>query len=219
MIKVGIVDDHTLFRKGLIMMVNSFEGISVVLEAADGRQFLDSLPDNDIDLVLLDLQMPNMDGYKTCEVLRERHPDIRILIISQQTTRESIHKVMELGAHGYFTKNSDPVQLESAIRSLNDKGFYFGMELGTVLREAILWDAKNPSRQALASHALTEREIEIIRLAACELSSQEIADRLFINARTVETHRKHIMEKTGARNFIGAVLFAVKHNLISVELL
>ena len=125
MIRVGIVDDHALFRKGLIMMVESFEGISVVLEASDGRQFLDALDETDLDLVLLDLQMPNMDGYKTCEVLRERYPDLRILIISQQTTRESIHKVMELGAHGYFTKNSDPAQLESAIRSLNDKGFYF----------------------------------------------------------------------------------------------
>ena len=146
MTRIAIVDDHALFRKGLIMMVSTFEGIDVVLEAADGAQFLEALEKTPVDLVLLDLQMPNMDGYKTCAVLREKHPDIRILIISQQTTRESIHKVMELGAHGYFTKNSDPAQLEFAIQSLKDKGFYFGMELGSVLREAILWDAKNPPR-------------------------------------------------------------------------
>ncbi len=219
MINVAIVDDHTLFRKGLIMMVGSFEGINVVLEASDGAQLLDAMDNITIDLVLLDLQMPNLNGYKTCAILREQYPDIRVLIISQQTTRESIHKVMELGAHGYFTKNSDPSQLELAIRSLTDKGFYFGMELGSVLREAILWDSKNPPKTTQSQHTLTDREIEILRLAAQELSSQEIANQLCINIRTVDVHRKHILEKTSAKNFIGAVLFAVKHNLITVEAL
>lgn len=217
MLRIGIVDDHKLFRKSLSLLINSYENMEVAIDAENGREFLDQLEDTEIDLVLLDIQMPVMDGYDTCKILHESHPDIKILIVSQLTTKESIHKIMELGAHGYFTKNSDPEQLEYAIRSLHERGFYFGQELGSVLREAILWEKKNPPKPINSDIALTARELEIIKMASKELSSGEIADRLCINIRTVETHRKRIMEKTHSRNFIGVVLFALKHNYLSTD--
>ena len=217
MLRIAIVDDHQLFRKSLSLLISTFEGIHVAIEANNGKEFIETLEDTPIDLVLLDIQMPEMDGYETCKILHELHPDIKILIVSQLTTKESIHKIMDLGAHGYFTKNSNPDQLEFAIKSLSDKGFYFGMELGEVLREAILWEKKAAKKVIDSTVFLSKRELEIISMASHELSSAEIADRLCINIRTVETHRKRVMEKTHAKNFIGVVLFALKHNYILLD--
>lgn len=217
MLRVGIVDDHLLFRKSLALMINSFDDAQVVIDAPNGRVFLEALEDHPIDLVLLDIQMPEMNGFETCRILQQHYPEIKILVVSQLTTKESIHKIMELGADGYFTKNSAPEQLENAIRTLHENGFYFGTELGKVLREAILWEKKKPVRPAEVAAALTAREIDIIRMAAQELSSAEIADRLSINIRTVDTHRNRIMEKTRARNFIGVVLYALRHEFITLE--
>ncbi len=218
MIKIGIIDDHKLFRKSLEMLVNSFDNFEVTISADNGREFLQQLKDTPVDLILLDIQMPIMNGFETCQVLHRTHPDIKILIVSQLTTKESIHKIMELGASGYFTKNSDPDQLEFAMNSLNEKGYYFGTELGNVLREAILWENKNESTFDIAENfSLTQREIEIIKMASAEFSSAKIADLLNINVRTVDTHRKNIMKKTHSKNFIGVVLYALKNNYMTLE--
>ncbi|NJM78973.1 MAG: response regulator transcription factor [Flavobacterium sp.] len=222
--RVAIVDDHQLFRKSLAHLLNSFEAIEVVCQASNGKEFIDIIDTIEIDLVLLDIQMPEMNGFQTCKILREKYPSIYVLIISQLTTKESIHKVMELGAHGFFTKNSDPEQLQVAITSIRENGYYFGNELGAVIREIILWEKKYTSNHFLQNSqcdidedSLTSREIEIIKLISNGNSSKEISNLLSINVRTVETHRKHIMEKTQAKNFIGVVIFALKYNLISID--
>lgn len=219
--KVAIVDDHQLFRKSLAHLLNSFEDIEVVFQANNGREFLDKLSDFKIDLVLLDIQMPEMDGFQTCKVLRDKYPDIYVLIISQLTTKESIHRVMELGAHGFFTKNSDPEQLQDAILSVKENGYYFGQELGNVIREVMLWDNKKPEGSEdtliIDEDILTTREIEIIKFVSNGSSSKEISEMLKINVRTVESHRRHILEKTKAKNFIGVVIFALKHQLIAFD--
>ncbi len=217
MLRVGIVDDHKLFRKSLSFLINSFENTNVVLEAQNGLDLLDQIQEDMLDLLLLDIQMPGMDGFETCEHIRKHYPEMKVLIVSQLTTKESIHKVMELGAHGFFTKNSEPEQLENAIKSIRDKDFYFGQELGMVLREAILWEKNNKPKITASSITISDREMDVIRMACKELSSIEIADRLHINVRTVETHRKRIMEKTNSKNFIGVILFALRHQLISIE--
>lgn len=219
--KVAIVDDHQLFRKSLAHLLNSFEDIEVVFQANNGREFLDKLNDFKIDLVLLDIQMPEMDGFQTCKVLRDKFPEIYVLIISQLTTKESIHRVMELGAHGFFTKNSDPEQLQDAILSVKENGYYFGQELGNVIREVMLWDNKKPEGSedtlVIDEDILTAREIEIIKFVSNGSSGKEISEKLKINVRTVESHRRHILEKTKAKNFIGVVIFALKHQLIAFD--
>lgn len=220
--KVAIVDDHQLFRKSLAHLIHSFEGIEVVFEAENGREFLKKLEENPIDLVLLDIQMPEMDGFQTAKVLKEKYSEIHILIISQLTTKESIHRVMELGANGFFTKNSDPDQLQNAILSVKENGYYFGQELGSVIREIMFWDNKKEDLEKIEEikideDCLTAREIEIIKLVSNGYSSKEISSILNINVRTVETHRKHIIDKTRSKNFIGAVIFALKHQLIAFD--
>ena len=217
MLRIGIADDHQLIRKSLSMLIQTFEGVSVVLQAENGTSLIKQLEDIEIDLLLLDIQMPGMDGFEVCKHLKKHNPEIKILIVSHLTTKESIHRVMECGAHGYFTKNSDPLQLEHAIRSIREKDFYFGHDLGFVIREAILWEKNSRAMQKQVSVSFTSRELEIISMAFSELSSYEIAERLFINVRTVETHRKRIMDKTGSKNFIGVIVFALRHGHISLD--
>lgn len=217
MLRVGIVDDHLLFRKSMTLLINSFEGMHVEIDAENGKLFLGKLHSQSVDVVLMDIQMPVMDGYETCKRLLSLFPEIKILIVSQLSTRESIHKIMELGAHGYFTKNSNPEQLEQAIRSVHEEGFYFGTELGAVIKEAMLWEKNNKLELVHAKELLSDRELQIIKMVCREMKSKEIADELFINIRTVESHRKHIMDKTNAKNFIGVVLYALRYDILTVE--
>jgi DNA-binding NarL/FixJ family response regulator len=216
MIKVAIVDDHRMFRKSLSLLINSFSDADVLFEASNGTECIARMRDQVPDVVLLDIQMPEMNGFDTCKSLHENHPDVKVLILSELNDRETIRKIIDCGAHGYFTKNSDPLELELALRKIHNNGFYFADDLASVLRDTIL-HTKTPLIAANSSVTFTAREIEIIKLAAQEHSSSEIAEKIFINVRTVETHRKRIMEKTSSKNFLGVVLFALRTKLFELD--
>lgn len=217
MIKIALVDDHKLFRKSLSLLMNSFNGISVVFDSADGYNFLQYLEETDIDVLLLDIEMPILNGFEVCLKAKLIDPKLKIIILSQLTSKEAVHKVMEIGANGYFTKNSSPEMLEEAINDVMDKDYYFDISLSSVIREAQLWNKKRTTTIETDKVILTSREIEIVQLATTEKCSKEIAYNLNISTRTVEKHRKHIMEKTQSKNFIGVVLYALKHNLIKLD--
>lgn len=217
MVTVALVDDHQLFRKSLSLLLNTFENISTVFDTDNGKNLLDFLEDSPLDVALLDLQMPLMDGYELCKLLKNNYPHIKIIIVSQLTTKEAVHKVMEHGANGFFTKNSPPEQLEVAIKSVMEKDYYFDLELSAVIREAILWQKKLTVNSYGISNSFSRREIEVLLLSCKELSSKEIASTLYISVRTVEKHRNHIMEKSQSKNFIGAILYALKNNYISLD--
>lgn len=214
MTTIALVDDHQLFRKSLINFLNASDGIKVIFDTADGNELMQFLTENQVDMVLLDIQMPVMDGFELCKLIKSNHPGIRILVVSQLTTKQAVRKIMECGAHGFFTKHSSPNQLEAAIWSVIDKGYYFDLDLSKIIKEAMAWEKKLPSLQAIQ---FSEREIEIIKLSCKELSSKEIASKLFISIRTVEKHRNRIMEKTHAKNFIGSIVYALKHQQINID--
>jgi len=217
MIKIALVDDHKLFRKSLSLLINSFNGINVVFDSADGYNFLQYIEETDIDVLFLDIEMPILNGFEVCSKAKLIDPKLKIIILSQLTSKEAVHKVMEIGANGYFTKNSSPEMLEEAINNVMDKDYYFDISLSSVIREALLWNKKRTSTIETDKVSLTSREIEIVQLATREKCSKEIADSLNISTRTVEKHRKHIMEKTQSKNFIGVILYALKHNLIKLD--
>jgi DNA-binding NarL/FixJ family response regulator len=219
MIRIALVDDHQLFRKSLTLLLSTFEGVEVVFDTDDGTILLEKLDSGEpIDVVLLDIQMPILDGFEICKLLKKNYPDVKILIVSQLTTKEAVHKIMDCGANGFFTKNSPPELLEQAIKNVINKDYYFDMELAAVVREAILWEKKVYANFNFTQKvSLTSREVEIILMACKELSSIEIGDKLCISTRTVEKHRKRIMEKTESKNFIGVVLYALKTNAIHLD--
>lgn len=218
MIKIALVDDHQLFRKSLTSLLSLSTDFDVIYDTDDGVAFLKYVEIIDVDVVLLDIQMPILSGFEVCEKLKIINPKIKILIISQLTSKEIIHHVMMCGANGFFTKNSSPELLENAIRRIMDCDYYFDNELGAVIRDAILWEKKEGYLSDISEPvSLTDREIEIIKMACVEMSSKEIADKLYISSRTVENHRKRIMEKTKTKNFIGVVLYALKINAIRLD--
>lgn len=218
MIRIALVDDHQLFRKSLSSLLESSDDFDIVYDTDDGLHFIDYVEATSIDVVLLDIQMPILNGYEVCKRLKMLHPEIKILIISQLTSKEVIHHVMECGANGFCSKNSSPEHLEIAIRKIMERDYYFDNELGSVIRDAILWDKKEGfTLDSYDSMSFTDRETEIIKLACRELGTKQIADQLCLSTRTVENHKKNIMKKTHTKNFIGVILFALKINAISLE--
>lgn len=216
MLRIGIIDDHRLFRKSLRLLVNAIEGSQVILEAGNYSVFFDQLNNVSIDLLLLHVKITEMEGIKTYLTFRNKFPYVKVLIISQLGEKESISKAMELGANGIISKNSDPESLNIAIQSIRNKGFYFQNELNAVIAEVQPWE-DNKVRNEVPSVQLSVRELDVIRMACKEFNSIEIADKLCINVRTVENHRKRIMEKTNSKNFIGVILYALKYDYISIE--
>jgi two-component system response regulator DegU len=217
MTKVALVDDHQLFRKSLSLLLESFEGVTVVYETDNGLLFLKYLEECKIDVLFLDLEMPLMHGFNVCKQAKLIDPSLKVIILSQLTSKEAVHQVMEIGANGYFTKNSSPEMLENAIQNVMDKDYYFDMALSSVISEAMLWKNRQSMFSETQSAYLTPKEIEIIKLATQEKCSKEIADVLNISPRTVEKHRNHIMEKTRSKNFIGVILYALKNKIIELE--
>lgn len=219
MIKVALVDDHQLFRKSLSLLVASCDGIEVEFDTNDGLIFLKQLENIEIDVLLLDLEMPIINGYEVCKEAKFIDPNLKVIIVSQITSKEAVHHVMEIGANGYLTKNSSPEMLENAIKKVMDKDYYFDIALSSVLREALLWKKKPTTLSDSTAVYFTPREIDIVKLAIKEKSSKEIADLLNTSIRTIEKHRTNLMEKTQSKNFIGVILFAVRANVIDLETL
>jgi DNA-binding NarL/FixJ family response regulator len=218
MIRIALVDDHQLFRKSLTSLLNSSDDFEIIYDTDDGLHFIEYAKAVNIDVVLLDIQMPILSGFEVCKQLKMMNPEIKILIISQLTSKEVIHYVMECGADGFCSKNSSPEHLEIAIRKIMEHDYYFDNELGSVIRDAILWD-KNSNLYFDFSKSVTytKREVEIIKMVCREMSTKQIANSLFISSRTVDNHKKNIMNKTQTKNFVGVILFALKINVISLE--
>lgn len=218
MFKVALVDDHELFRKSLIFVLEQIPNIEVVFDTDDGNLLLNYLEYNTVDLILLDIQMPIMDGFTLCKKIKQLNTAVKILTVSQLTTKESIHQIFESGSNGFFSKNSSTDSFKDAVLSMIEKDYYFDISLSDVVKEAILWKEKqNDNRLTLDKDLLSPREKEIIFWSAKGLTCQQIADQLFISKRTVEAHRKTIMDKTSCLNIIEVVVFGLKERIITLE--
>lgn len=218
MFKIALVDDHELFRKSLIFVLEKLNTIEVVFDTNDGTLLLQYLQNNTIDLVLLDIQMPIMDGFTLCKKIKQLNSEIKILTVSQLTTKESIHQIFESGANGFFSKNSSTDSFKEAVLSMIEKDYYFDISLSDVVKEAMIWKKKQDNRNLiLDKDILSPREKEIIFWSAKGLTCQQIAEQLFISKRTVEAHRKTIMEKTSCLNIIEVVVFGLKERIITLD--
>lgn len=218
MFKIALVDDHELFRKSLIFVLEQLDSIAVVFDTDNGSLLLDFLQDHTVDLILLDIQMPAMDGFTLCKKIKQLNADIKILTVSQLTTKESIHQIFESGANGFFSKNSSTDSFKLAVLSMIEKDYYFDISLSDVVKEAIIWrERQQDSHHIIDKDLLTPREKEIVFWSAKGLTCQQIADQLFISKRTVETHRKTIMDKTSCLNVIEVVVYGLKERIITLD--
>lgn len=216
MIKIAIIDDHSIFRSGLKNLLESIPECSVSLECSNGKEFLDAIENTKVDIALLDLDMPVLNGLETIEALKQLNTDIKTIILSSSKDANMIASLMEIGANGYLLKDTSGEELRIALFSVQQTGFYFNDLVSKAMLSKLSYK-KDIAPTFNYGESLSDREMEVLCLICDELTTSEIADQLFISPKTVESHRAKIMQKTGARNAAGIVMFAIKNKLIDVD--
>ncbi len=215
-IRVAIAEDQRLFRECLVSILNAIGHLQVVAEAANGKELLAQLATLHPlpDVALLDLTMPEMNGLETTQQLKKDFPNIKILILSVHSEERHIVRMVGMGVNGYLLKNSELSEVTRAVEAVHEKGYYFNE---SVLRAIQTGMSQQQQKQYSLQTPLTAREKEILILICRERTTPEIAEQLFLSVRTVDGHRNNLLEKTGARNTAGLVLYAIRHGLVAFE--
>lgn len=208
-IKIVIVDDHLLFSQSLSFLINSFKEFVVFGNYNNGKDFLDGLENTDEvpDLVLLDVNMPVMDGVETMKRLKEVHPGLRVLALSVNDDEDTIIKMISSGASGYLLKDTHPNVFREALLKVHETGYFYTEMVSGVLINKL--EAGNKT-------SLKERELEFIRLACTEMTYREIADEMCLSPKTVDGYRENLFQKLEIKTRIGLVLYAMKNKIVCV---
>jgi DNA-binding NarL/FixJ family response regulator len=215
MIKVLIADDHKIFREGIRSILEKEKDIQVVEEAANGKEIIEKINDNDVDVVLLDIDIGKPNGIEICEILKRDYPEVRILILSMMGLHDFIIQALEKGATGFLLKNAGKDEVLTAIRSVAKGDSYFSREVSTILIEHL--NKPRTLKKRLSDIPLSARELEVLKLISQEYSNPEIAAKLFISVRTVDTHRRNLLEKLGVKNTAGLVKYAIQKGIIDQD--
>lgn len=211
-IKVAIADDHKIFRKGVILSLRAYTNIKFVLEAENGEELLQKLPEAQPDVILMDLRMPNKDGIEATKYVAKHHPNIHVIVLSMYEDDRFISHMMENGANGYLLKSTEPAEIRKAIMEVHEKGYYLNPFVNKILLRKTQ-NRQKPIPSLNSEIVLTDREKEVIRMICMEFTAQEIAQKLEISPRTVEAIKDRLMDRFGAKNTAGLVFFAVRNNL------
>ena len=212
-IRVAIADDHKIFRKGVTLSLRPYTNIKFVLEADNGEDLLNGLTEAQPDVVLMDLRMPGKDGIEATKTISKQFPGIKVLVLSMYEDERFVFHMMENGANGYLLKNSEPQEIRRAIMDVFEKGYYLNNYVNRILLKRS--HARNKTIPNLNSEiSLTDKEKDVLRFICMEFTAQEIAQKMEISARTVESIKDRLMERFGSKNTAGLVFFAVKNNLI-----
>jgi two-component system, NarL family, invasion response regulator UvrY len=215
MANIALVDDHALLRNGLSSLVKSL-GHSVVLEAHNGKDFIGKLNDSILPhLVLMDINMPEMDGYETTQWLKTNHPQILVMALSMYDTEGAILRMMKCGAKGYILKDSDPDELKEALESLFTRGYYYS-DLVNDKIVGVLSNLKGNSSEIKSLVQLSEKETEFLKYICTELTYKDIAEKMHMSPRTIENYRDILFERLEVRSRIGLAMFAVKNGLVNL---
>ena len=213
---VALVDDHELLRSGLAAIINSFEGYKVVIEANNGKAFIDMAgPKNNPDIVLLDITMPVMDGYETAGWIKANMPKTRVLVLSMLENDTAIIRMLKNGARGYILKDSKPKLFKEALDSVRDSGYFINELVSNKLMHYINHEEVfDNDAQALAS--LTENETTFLRLVCTEKTYKEIADEMFVSPRTIDTYRDNLLKKLDVKTRVGLAIFSIKNGIAKI---
>jgi len=213
-IKILLADDHQMFLDGLSALLSQIDHVEIVAAVNNGAQLLEKLKTTKGDLVIVDLHMPVMDGLEATKMIRELYPSVKVLGLTMDNDLEAIQAMLEAGASGYILKNTGKAELELAILQVMKGENYLSQSISSQLAQSLFQRKKSVAEEISELDMLTERETEILKMVALENSNAEIAEKLYISPKTVETHRKNLMKKIGVRNSLGVYKFALKHKLI-----
>jgi len=216
--RLALVDDHTLFRKGLITLIEMVcHNCKILFEADNGLDLQQKLTsNNEPDIILMDINMPFMDGFESVEWLKINFPGIKVLVISMIEKEESIVRMLKLGVKGYLNKDVEPKELGQALQSIMNKGFYYTDFITGNLVNSLQNEKVADTTKADTLQLLNDREKELLKLACSELTYAEIAAKMFLSPKTIEGYRNSLFEKLQVKSRVGMALFAVKHGLVQL---
>ena len=213
-IKLCIVDDHEIFRKGLKLVFNKNADIDVVGEAGSGEEFLQLMDDVHFDVVLMDIKMNGIDGIETTEKALQKNPNLKVLVLSTFGEEEFLQQIINVGAKGFLLKNVDKQTLFNAIGLVYNNQNYFSPELIPFFTNKYINQNNFEGHDA----ELSKRELEVLALIGEGLTNAEIAEKLFISIRTVDKHKNNLISKTGSKNVVSLLIYAIKNKIISLDL-
>lgn len=215
MANIVLTDDHSLLRNGLASLVQSL-GHTVLFEADNGKDFIAKLNTKQLpDIVLLDINMPEMDGYETAQWIKINQPDIKVLALSMYDNETSIIRMLKCGARGYILKDSEPAELRAAINAVMEKGFYYSDLVSGKLMHAInKMDDESEGLKSLVP--LNDRETDFLKYSCTELTYKEIADKMFVSPRTIDGYRDALFEKLHVKTRVGLVMYAIRNGIVTV---
>lgn len=218
-INIGLVEDHILFRQGMKAILGNWKDLEVVFESAEGYTVIEKLKTAEAlpHVMLVDLSLPphqdtEFGGREVVVALQQGFPDMKVIILSGHRDENFISQLIEIGAHGYLVKDCDPQEVYDAVCAVHSKGSYINER---ALR-ALQTKAKRKPNTSRFVESLSKRELEVLELICKQHTSEEIAERLFISVKTVNGHRINLLEKTGAKNIAGLVIYAIKNNIVQV---
>ncbi|MEX0639106.1 MAG: response regulator transcription factor [Balneolaceae bacterium] len=210
-IRILLVDDHELIREGLHTLLSREPGLEVAGEAADGHEAVEKCRELEPNLVIMDINMPGLDGVQATGKIRELMPEIKVLALTMSDDDSHIREMIMAGASGYILKNAGKEELKKAIRTISEGKHYFS---NTAARSVLMDMVQGSGKREMTKIHITEREREVLLWIVRELTNQEIAEKLSISVRTVDAHRRNLLQKTNSRNAAGLVRYALENNLV-----
>ncbi|MCX2494636.1 response regulator transcription factor [Pedobacter alluvionis] len=213
-IKIGIVDDHKLFRLGLMEILGQVKHFELIFEVESYSQLLEEMELQVPDIILMDIEMPETDGIDGCKHIVERFPDAKIIALSMHTADNFIFYMMKAGARSYLPKDIDEQTLYKAIETVYTNGFYFTDAVTAAMLNGVKKNYGRRSTLKYGESPLSKRELEVLTLICNGLTTAEIAQKLFISIKTVEGHRKNLLEKSGMSNSVSLAVYAVKNGML-----
>jgi DNA-binding NarL/FixJ family response regulator len=217
MVKIALVDDHILFRRGLSKIINSFEDYKILFEANNGKDLTNMLsPQNLPAIILLDITMPEMNGYETARWLLNNYPSIKVLALSMLNEEKAIIKMLKNGAKGYILKDSEPLELSRALKSLVEKGIYINDIICTNLIHSMTNQLNEDPEPFCKKIVFTDKELEFIKRVCSDLSYKQIADEMYLSPRTIDGYRDNIFHKLQITSRIGLVLYAIRNEYVTI---
>ena len=215
-IRVLVADDHAIVREGLCIMLGNQPDMQVVGKAADGREAIQLVDEHDPDVVVIDISMPELNGIDAIQQMYPRHPRIKVVVLSIHETKPYVFRALKAGATGYLIKETAGLEVVEAVRAVYRGERYLSQRISDLLMDTSLQKLESWI-EASPLDGLSPREREILQLVAEGRTSQEIAERLFISSKTVDTYRSRLMRKIGVEDMAGLVRFAIQHGVISLE--
>ncbi|MGZ5219151.1 MAG: response regulator [Chitinophagaceae bacterium] len=210
---IALVDDHALLRNGLASLIESFDGYSVLFQADNGKDFIQQLQANTVpDIILLDITMPEMNGFETAAWIKQNAPSIRILVLSMMDNDEIVISMLKTGARGYILKDSKPAVFKQALDNIRDSGFFMNELVSNKMLNYVRHEETN-GKELSAISLLTEKELAFLKYACSEMTYKEIAIAMQVSPRTVEGYRDELLKKLNLQSRVGLVLFAIKNGL------